>query len=197
MAIASVPVELTCGVPQGSICGPSQFTAYTEDIQDVITLDYHLYADDTQLIAKSTVCSVDVTCRRLESCVASVQRWCASRRLQLNADKTELMWLGSAVNLEHLQTDPVGLTIAGVNVKAVDCVRDLGVHLDSRLDPRTHSSRIVSTCYFHVRRLRHLHHIVSQETRQHLVSAFSRGLTMAMSSLLVYQGSLWHHYVES
>jgi len=65
---ASVPVELTCGVPQGSICGPSQFTAYTEDIQDVITLDYHLYADDTQLIAKSTICSVDVTCRRLELC---------------------------------------------------------------------------------------------------------------------------------
>jgi len=91
---------------------------YTEDIQDVITLDYHLYADDTQLIAKS----VDVTCRRLESCVASVQRWCASRRLQLNADKTELIWFGSAVNLERLQTDPVGLTIAGVNVKAVDCV---------------------------------------------------------------------------
>ena len=56
-ANASVPVELTCGVPQGSICGPSQFTAYTEDIQDVITLDYHLYADDTQLIAKSTMFS--------------------------------------------------------------------------------------------------------------------------------------------
>ena len=57
------------------------------------------------------------------------------------------------------------------NVKAVDCVRDLGVHLDSRLDLRTHISRIVSTCYFHLRRLRHLRHMVSQETRQRLVSA--------------------------
>ena len=66
VANASVPVELTCSVPQGSIFGPSQFTAYTEDIQDVIMLDYHLYADDTQLIAKSTICSIDVTCRRLE-----------------------------------------------------------------------------------------------------------------------------------
>ena len=78
--------------------GPSvvhhSLRAYTEDIQDIIALDYHLYADDTQLIAKSTICSVDVTCRRLDSCVASVQRWCASRRLQLNADKTELIWFG-------------------------------------------------------------------------------------------------------
>ena len=29
-----------------------------------------------------------------------------------------------------LQAESVGLTIAGVNVEAVDCVRDLGVYLD-------------------------------------------------------------------
>ena len=100
-----------------------------------------------------------------------MQRWCASGRLQLNADKTEFIWIGSAVNLECLQTDPVGLTIADVNVKAVDCVVDLGIHLDSQLDLRTHISRIVSTCYFHLRRMRHLRHIVSHETQQCLVSA--------------------------
>jgi len=54
-------------------------------------LNYHLYADDTQVIAKSTIRSTDVACRQLENCVASVQQWCASRRLQLNADKTELI----------------------------------------------------------------------------------------------------------
>ena len=124
VAKESVSTELLCDVPQGSIIGPSQFTAYTEDIQEVIMLNYHLYADDTQVIAKSTICSTDVACRQLENCVASVQQ-CASRRLQLNADKTELIWFGSAAHLEHLQAESVGLTIA-VNVEAVDCVRDLG-----------------------------------------------------------------------
>jgi len=52
----------------------------------------------------------------------------------LTQTKQNSFWFGSAVNLERLQTGPVGLTIAGVNVKAFDCVRDLGVHLDSRLD---------------------------------------------------------------
>ena len=134
-------------------------------------LNYHLYADDTQVIAKSTIRSTDVACRQLENCVASVQQWCASRRLQLNADKTELIWFGSAAHLEHLQAESVGLTIAGVNVEAVDCVRDLGVYLDSRLNLRAHIGRVVSTCYFHLRRLRHLRHMVSQEVRQRLVSA--------------------------
>ena len=122
-------------------------------------LNYHLYADDTQVIAKSTIRSTDVACRQLENCVASVQQWCASRRLQLNA-----VLFGSAAHLEHLQTESVSLTVAGVNVEAVDCVRDLGVSLDSRLNLRAHIGRVVSTCYFrvvstcyfHLRRLRHL-----------------------------------------
>ena len=42
VAKESVSTELLCGVPQGSIIGPSQFTAYTEDIQEVIMLNYHI-----------------------------------------------------------------------------------------------------------------------------------------------------------
>ena len=125
-------------------------------------LNYHFYADDTQVIAKSTIRSTDVACRQLENCVASVLQWCAS----LNADKTELIWFGSAAHLEHLQAESVGLTIAGVNVEAVDCVRDLGVYLDSRLNLRAHIGRVVSTCHFHFHSLR-----MSQwqlETRLHL-----------------------------
>jgi len=97
-----------------------------------------------------------------------------------------------------LQAESVGLTIAGVNVEAVDCVRDLGVYLYSRLNLRAHIGRVVSTCYFHLRRLRHLRHTVSQEVRQRLVSALilSR-IDYCKSSSLVYRTSLWHHYVES
>jgi len=40
------------GVLQGSIIGPSKFTAYTEDVKDVINpISHHLYADDTQMLA--------------------------------------------------------------------------------------------------------------------------------------------------
>jgi hypothetical protein len=31
----------------------------------------------------------------LQDCIADVGQWCASRRLQLNASKTELIWFGS------------------------------------------------------------------------------------------------------
>ena len=59
---SSRPVPLICGVPQGSILGPTVFVAYTEEIQTSLTLVYHLYADDTQLLACCPVFFIDI-CR--------------------------------------------------------------------------------------------------------------------------------------
>jgi hypothetical protein len=81
----------TCGEPQGSIIRPSQFTAYTEDIEDVIHMPRHLNVDDTQMLAKTTIQSFGTSRRHTETCIMAVQRWCATRRDPLNPDKTEFI----------------------------------------------------------------------------------------------------------
>ena len=60
---SSVSTRLMCGISQGSIIGPSQFVAYTEDVKDVISpMSHHLYAEETQMLAKATMQSLG-TCR--------------------------------------------------------------------------------------------------------------------------------------
>ena len=86
-----------CSVPQGSVGGPLLFIAYTGDIEEpigVYSLEHDLYADDTQLL--SHMCMAKIQHRRsaTENCVLAIQDWCASRRLQLNPDKTEIIWFG-------------------------------------------------------------------------------------------------------
>ena len=82
----------------------------------------------------------------------SLQRWCAVRRLQLNADKSELIWFGSTANMQRLQSvDTCIRIIAGTDITPVDSVRDLGVYLDSILsvlDMRAHIGKIASVCFF-------------------------------------------------
>ena len=110
----SLPVNMS--VPQGSVFGPLGFAVYTEDVADVISRHsvlFQLYADDTQLHASSRPDDFSCLRQRLEACVADFAQWCASRHLQLNADKTETLLVGvGAVMPRHgdwqLETAGIG-----------------------------------------------------------------------------------------
>ena len=109
----SDPRTLRVGVPQGSVTGPQTFVFYTEDLQEVVTsfeIKYHLYADDSQLLDKTTLQDLDA-CRLRIECVESIREWCSSRRLQRNSDKTELIWFGKRSMLSKLQGLETGIHV--------------------------------------------------------------------------------------
>ena len=97
---------------------------------------------------------------------------CSSRRLQLNAAKTELIWFGSRQMLEKLTDTDLTLDTGTTVIRPLKSVRDLGVHLDSELTMKTHISKVVSCCYHQLRRIRQVRRLVGQDVAQQLVSAF-------------------------
>ena len=103
------------GVPQGSVIGPKSFIAYTEELDSVFLkhdIHRHGYADDTQAYVAVTRPNAPTVAPRLQHCLRDVNDFYGSRRLQLNASKTEVMWFGSAALLR-------GLTVSDKNVTLV------------------------------------------------------------------------------
>ena len=93
--------SLTCGMPQGSVLGPFLYVVYTAPVPNIIKahkVDYHFYADDTQLYVAFKCDSVEdayLVRTRVERCVEDIDSWMIKNKLRLNDDKTELVVISS------------------------------------------------------------------------------------------------------
>ena len=133
----SNPVSLTCSVPQGSVIGKQNLVAYTEDIVvetiEVFMVKHHLYADDTQLQNHMRLAAIKANCRKMEQGGAAINDWCSSRRLQMNADKTDVMWFGFRVNMKKISQMDSKLHLGSIVEELVTSVQNLEVYIDGKL----------------------------------------------------------------
>ena len=108
----SAVLKLLTGIPQGSVLDPRPFIYYDEDVQEIVEREevkYHLFADDMQGHRSSQPQNAAMIVSSLQDCVVAVSKWCASKRLQLNA-KTELLWFGSVTELRKVDPSLRSLT---------------------------------------------------------------------------------------
>ena len=172
----SSPHNLDCGVPQGSVLGPKQFIAYVEDVNQVFIdhgISFHGYADDMQGLKRCLLSNTESMSAVYKDLLCDVREWCSSRRLQLNALKTELIWFGSNANLHKL--DPAKSTIIIDNVTTIEpssVIKDLGVYFDSELSMHYHISHITRCCFYHLRRLRAIRRHLGRDVTHRLVCSF-------------------------
>jgi len=109
----------------------------------------HFYADDMQLYASCSPATIDNVRLQLSTCAADVAKWCESRRLHMNSDKTEVIWFGSHANLARSSAHNCSLHI-GLKI-IIPATRLLGVLLDTELTIKPHIARTAVTCFYHLR----------------------------------------------
>jgi len=125
---------------------------------------------------------------QVERCITDISYWCACKRLQLNADKTEVLWCGSTSHLRQLYKllpDTRTITINQSTIKPAIVVRDLGVWFDVELSMRQYVSRVSQTCFYHLRRLRSVRQQFGRDVTARLVSALVLALLDYCNAALV------------
>ena len=94
--VDSDPIQISCGVPQGSILGPLLFLCYVNDMVASVDCKLLLYADDSALLVSDKIPQyvADKPSKELESC----RQWLVDNKLSLHLGKTEYVLFGSKKN---------------------------------------------------------------------------------------------------
>ena len=134
--VQSMSKSIRCGVPQGSILGPTLFLLYINDICNISeVLRCILYADDTSIFCSGE--DILELCNRLTNELEKLHIWLIINKLSLNIGKTNFM-IFSGMNIK----EDVGIKIDGVNIDRVYHTKFIGVEIDCKLRWREHVNNI-------------------------------------------------------
>ena len=135
---SSMRKQITIGVPQGSVLGPLLFIIYINDIVVCSNLlKPLLFADDTNLFySDKNIEHLRIT---VEEELDKLSTWFRINRLSLNVSKTNFILFGKKPVPAHFE-----ITIDKLPIARVDCIKFLGVLVDSRLSWSAHIDYIAT-----------------------------------------------------
>ena len=136
-------------------------------------LDFHLFADDSQLYVSFKINDTNdetIALARIQACVDELKAWLINHRLQLNDSKTEILVITtpSSAGKHNLTNVVIGDSILNPTTVA----HNMGLMFDSAFNMKSQVSKLCQAAYYHIHKIRVIRYCLTQHATEPLVHAF-------------------------
>ena len=167
----SSSIEVTSGVPQGSVLGPLLFLMYVNEIPSILQSTTKVFADDTKVFR---VIESKLDNDQLQNDLNTLTSWSNSWLLRLNPDKCKVMHVSS-----HRRQNSVIKTQYQVGddrkeLMTTDSEKDLGVWVDKIAKPNIHCAHAIQKANKMIRLIGRCFNFINIESLRILWKCFIR-----------------------
>ena len=129
--INSEYLDVSCGVPQGSVLGPLFFIIYVNDIVNRIGVNnIKLYADDTVIFCEGD--EETLLKNNLQYLLNIFSCWCRENKLSINAEKTKFVCFGTKQRVKRYRD--LKLSLLDTFIQQVPSYKYLGITLECSIN---------------------------------------------------------------
>ena len=124
---------IKCGVPQGSVLGPTLFTIYNI-INDIVYASYfttRLFADDTALILSDT--NLTTLEMKVKSEMQKIVLWLNENKLTLNYSKTTYLLVDNALRSKDKRKSSFSVSINNTVIEKASAAKYLRIIIEPTL----------------------------------------------------------------
>ena len=124
----SEPLELQCGIPQGTILGPLLFIIDINDLPKNIECFTSLFADDTACADSHQ--HLDTLGNNINQHLIKLEKWFKANKLTVNGSKTKALFFSKK---QIKDEDKPKIYIDNTEIEYINHIKFLGIRLDDQL----------------------------------------------------------------
>jgi ribonuclease HI len=143
MADSSVCYNPTRGCPQGGCLSPLLWCLVVDSLIRKLKekgFKVTAYADDLAITISGGSKFKNALCDKMNEAMKIIEDWCRTTKLNVNPEKSNVMRFSKGKPRSSLKR----IVLHGKEIKQVDCIKYLGVHMDERLTWNCHIEKAIN-----------------------------------------------------